>query len=212
MSDDKFDLERAYSVQTPDENVALYRDWAASYDQEFVQEYGYVYPELIARIFAEHALHEDQPVLDVGAGTGLVGERLAARGPVEIEGLDISREMLDVALSKGCYRAVHVGDLTSRLDLPDRTYGGLVSAGTFTHGHVGPEALDELVRVARPAALFVIGINAAHFESHGFGAAFERLADDIRELKFLREPIYAKTGDESDADRMAFVAIFRKAG
>lgn len=212
MSDKEFDLGKAYALRTPQDSVALYREWAESYDTNFAADYGYVYPELIARVFAEHAQREDQPVLDVGAGTGLVGARLFERGEVEIVGLDISPEMLDVALGKGCYAAVVEGDLTGVLPLEDRRFGGLVSAGTLTHGHVGPEALDELLRVAKPGALFVLGINAAHFESHGFGAKFEQISDDIRDLKFLRAPIYANETDEGNADRMSLVAIFRKSG
>ena len=80
MSDDEFDLARAYRLKTPEDSRALYRDWAADYDDAFAAAYGYVFPDLIARIFAERALRDDQPVLDIGAGTGLVGERLAARG------------------------------------------------------------------------------------------------------------------------------------
>lgn len=212
MSDDEFDLARAYRLKTPEDSRALYRDWAADYDHAFAAAYGYVYPDLIARIFAERALRDDQPVLDIGAGTGLVGERLAARGPVQMTGLDISPEMLAVSMDKGCYSDVIEGDLTGQLPLKSGSYGGLISAGTFTHGHVGPDAIDELLRVARPGALFVLGINAAHFEARGFGAKFQRIADDIRDLSFLREAIYADGSANDEADRMALVAVFRKAG
>jgi len=44
-------------------------------------------------------------------------------------------------------------------DIPDSAYGG-ISVGTFTHGHVGPEAIDELLRVAGPGTLFAMGSNA----------------------------------------------------
>ena len=47
--------------------------------------------------------------------------------------------MLDVAQTKGIYRALFAGDLTARLPVDDGTYAGIVSSGTFTNGHVGPE-------------------------------------------------------------------------
>ena len=49
------------------------------------------------------------PVLDAGAGTGLVGEWLGILGYPEVEALDISEGMLAVARAKGVYRALHVG-------------------------------------------------------------------------------------------------------
>ena len=44
----------------------------------------------------------------------------------------------------------------------------MVSSGTFTHGHLGPSALSELIRFGRPGAVFAIGINADHFVAMGF--------------------------------------------
>jgi hypothetical protein len=43
-------------------------------------------------------------------------------------------------------------------------YGGAVSTGTFTIAHVGPEALDEVLRVVRPGGLVGISVNAQHWE------------------------------------------------
>ena len=84
------------------------------------------------------------PVLDIGCGTGLVGEVLAAR---PVDGVDISPEMLAKARAQGCYRGRSLRILKT-LAIDDDAYRGLVNAGTFTHGHVGAEALDELVRIA----------------------------------------------------------------
>jgi hypothetical protein len=80
----------------------------------------------------------------------------------------------------------------------------LISAGTFTHGHVGPEALDELWRVAAPGAVCVIGINAAHYESAGFG---EKLAADAAP-ETVEVTIYSAAAGSSDhADDKASVVI-----
>ena len=48
---------------------------------------------------------------------------------------------------KGIYSKSIVGDLTKGLPILDNTYNGIVSSGTFTHGHVGPEALFEITRI-----------------------------------------------------------------
>lgn len=210
MQDDH-DLDGAYALKTPEDSVRYYRDWADSYDTAFAGAMDYVYPAAVAERFAELAGATDSPVLDIGAGTGLVGAELGARGIARIDALDISGEMLAVAMGKGCYRDRIVADLTAALAIDGSTYGGLVSAGTFTHGHVGPVAFDELLRVARPGALFVIGINAAVYESAGFRQKFAELAPGLRDFRIEEARIYGESADPAHRGDTAQLAIFRKA-
>ena len=126
------DLQSAYSLQTPEDSIALYRTWAVTYDQTFADAMGYAAPARIARLFDER-WRQSGRVLDVGCGTGLVAEALKAR---PVDGLDISAEMLGVSAQKNLYERLVEGDLTGVLDIEEHTYAGLVSAGTFTHGHV----------------------------------------------------------------------------
>lgn len=213
MTGKKIDLDDAYAVKTPEDSVALYRDFAATYDDGFVAETGYVYPREVARVFLEQAGPNDRPVLDIGAGTGLLAENLGGPetdGPVT-DGIDISAEMLEKAAAKGLYRNRIVADLTKPLEIADGIYGGLVSSGTFTHGHVGPGALDELLRVARTGALFCLGINLAIFDSAGFGSAFARLVADARitPVDFREIAFYEGVEHEHSTDH-GVVALFRK--
>ncbi len=46
-------------------------------------------------------------ILDVGAGTGLVGEHLKKRGFFNLDALEPSRGMLEVAESKDIYRKLY---------------------------------------------------------------------------------------------------------
>lgn len=203
MSDDTPGLHDAYALRLPEDSRRLYARWAASYDETFARALGYRLPEAVAAAF--HAGGGTGPVLDIGAGTGLVAERLAARGIGPVDGLDISAEMLAVARSKAVYRRLVEGDVTAGLPLPDRGYPGVVSAGTFTLGHLGPEVLPELLRVAVPGALFALSVNAAHHAAAGFGPALAALpVDGLAEVEI---PIYA--GGPHAADR-AFVVTFRK--
>jgi predicted TPR repeat methyltransferase len=198
-------LDDAYALKTPDDSRRLYSGWAATYDAEFVEATGYQLPEAVAAAFA--GLGGAGPVLDVGAGTGLVGERLSFRGIRPIDGTDISPEMLKVAAAKDCYRQLIEGDVTAGLPVPDGAYAGVVSAGTFTLGHLGPEVLPGLLRFVRPRALFALSINARHYEEAGFGPALEALP--VEGLSLDDVPIYAGDSGDHGADR-AFVATFRK--
>ena len=134
-------------------------------------------------------------MLDVGAGTGLIGEALAG---TQIDALDLSPDMLAVAGRKAVYRSLITADLTGPLDIPDASYGGVVSSGTFTHGHVGPVCLPELMRIARPGALFVCTVIPAVYDSAGFGSALAQLVADgqITPVRFHDFAIYEKADDE----------------
>ncbi len=209
--DKKPSLEAAYDLRTPQDSIALYRNWANTYDAGFASEKGYHYPALVAKIFADHAGKNDHPVLDVGCGTGLVAGELAKYGTTEIDGLDISPQMLDVARTKGVYRALMTGDLTGRLAIADCTYGSLVSAGTFTHGHVGPDALDELLRIVRPGALLVVGINSKFFAAEPFADKFATLTatGSITEPAYFKMPIY-QGAEHEHSDDTAEIAVLRR--
>lgn len=205
---DKPDLDKAYALETPEDNLALYADWATTYDTGFAIDMDYRLPQIVAEILTEHK--PQGPILDVGAGTGLVAQAFPARGSVEMHALDISPEMLAVAMNKGRYARAIQADLTLPLQLKSDTYGAVVSSGTFTHGHVGPVAMDGLLRVARSGAVFVLAINAEHFEARGFTEKFADLETDIEGLVLHEVAIYGAGADAAHRDDTAQIAIFRK--
>ncbi len=205
----KPDLEGAYALKTPEDSVKLYGDWAETYDDSFAAASGYQLPEAVAEAFAR--ADGTGPVLDVGAGTGLVGVALHELGIGLVDGTDISSAMLAEAALKDCYENLFEGDLTGALDVEDGLYQGVVSAGTFTHGHVGPEAFDELLRIAAKGALFVLSINAEHFEARGFAAKFDALKDQIQGLALHKTGIYSDARTDAHAGDSALLALFRKA-
>ena len=205
MSDETPRLSSAYALESVEQVKQLYRDWATTYDADFIERMGYVMPRIVADVFKR--IGGAGPVLDVGCGSGAVGLALAG---LRVDGLDLSPEMLDVAVKKGIYTRLVESDLLNVLPLDDASYQGFVSAGTFTHGHVGPEALDELIRIGAPGAVYCLGINAEHFDTHGFAAKFSELRDagKIGEVTLEDHAIY-DADHERSADR-ATVAIFRR--
>jgi len=203
------DLKNAYALNTPEDSKRLYADWAETYDDTFAAGMDYQMPRLVAFIYAEIAGGMG-PVLDVGAGTGLLAQNIPMRASLEIDALDISPEMLRTAAGKEVYRKLIEADLTQPLKLADGTYGAVVSSGTFTHGHVGPDALDELLRVARKGAIFVLAVNAEHFEARGFAAKFDAISERIDDLEFRKIRIYGDASQDDHKDDEAQIATFRK--
>lgn len=172
-------IDRAYGLDQADRNDdarALYDEWADTYDAE-VQgpEQGYVAHQRVAETVARVA-GIDGAVLDAGAGTGLVGAALAELGAPVIDGIDLSPGMLARARATGAYRTLTVADLNEPIALDDEVYDTVVSAGTFTHGHVGPAALRELLRVLRPGGVLVATVLDDIWLSGGYAAEVEELA------------------------------------
>ena len=203
-------LEGAYDISSPEDNVSYYKDFAAIYDADFARKLGYIYPRILADYYASHAGPADVPVADIGCGTGLVAEAMAL--PVtQIEGFDISQDMLDVAEAKNIYAKVHRADLTQPESLPEPRFGAVVSAGTFTHGHLGPEPLRHLLKLAKPNALFCIGVNEQHFNAEGFGSVLKSMeaAGEITRPDLQSVQIYENEDHEHGQDR-ALILLFRK--
>jgi predicted TPR repeat methyltransferase len=201
-------LDGAYNLKTPQDSLRLYKEWADTYDDTFVAAHGYIMHEHVARAYVNAGGY--QPVLDVGAGTGKCGEALRARGLDHVDATDISPEMLEIARGKDIYVGLFTGDILAGLDVADGAYAGVVSSGTFTHGHVGPEALDELLRVTRSGGWIAISINAAHYAAKGFEAKLAELEPHIRDFSRAELPIYSADALGDHAKDTGYVTVFRK--
>lgn len=200
------DLDAAFSLRGADDCARLYAEWAASYDADFAAGMDYRLPAHVAAAFLAHG--GTGPVLDVGAGTGLLAMHLRQMGfSAEIDGADLSPEMLETAREKGFYRHLHRADITGPLDLTG-PYGGIVSSGTFTHGHVGPEAIARLETQAAPGALFALSINEGVYRASGFDAALSLRPD----VTLLEVEIYGPAAARKDtvhAFQRGVIAIWR---
>ena len=203
-----YDLDQAYEINGPADARKLYGDWAETYDDHFGQGWGYVAPREIAGIYRAEMEPGDQPVLDIGAGTGLLAESL---GDVVADAIDITPEMLAKAEAKGLYRTRVVGNLLEPLAFADAAYGGVISCGTFTHGHVGPACFPELLRVTRPGALFVCGTIAPVLDGLGFGSALAQMVarGQISPVRF-REIVIYEGADHPHKDDRGLVMVFRR--
>ena len=207
-------LTGALNLAGPEACLAHYRDWASSYDTGFATEMQYLLPAHVAAAYL--ATGSGGPVLDVGAGTGLLAERLREMGFAgEIDAVDFSPEMLARAAEKRLYTGLFRADITQPLDLP-RSYSGIVSSGTFTAGHVGPEALPQLLKVAIPGAQFALSINRRVWSEAGFDQALDRLSAEgaITALVLMEVQIYGTAAAGLDPEHghdRGLIALFRAA-
>ena len=206
----KIKLDDAYSLKTPRDSINLYKKWAKTYDENFALNTNYLSPIKISKFYNKYAINLDTPILDVGAGTGLVGQCLYKTGNKKIIGIDISSEMLKQAKIKKCYYSLLEADLTKKIPLKNNSIGAIVSAGTFTHGHVGAEAFDELLRITKPGGLFVLSINSKIFIKGGFQKKFLKIKNKISSPLFLKFNAHGKRKEETFNKVQIFASIFRK--
>lgn len=209
-------LEGAYAVKTPSDNVSYYREFAGVYDDHFAHKLGYIYPRMLAEVYSQAAQHSDFPILDIGCGTGLVAQALVDTGNqnTEIDGLDISADMLTSAAQKNLYRSLYEADLTLGTEALAGGYGAIVSAGTFTFGHLGPQVLPDLLSLGKAGTLYCIGVNSVYFEEQGFTATLDAMVSQnlITQPEALIKKIYAseQDGNNTHINDTATVLVFRQ--
>lgn len=203
-------LENAYRLATPEDNISYYRDFSASYDEDFAEALGFALPNEVARVFRARQPDFNGRVADLGCGTGLVAEALQDIG-LTIDGLDISEAMLQVAATKGFYDELIQLDLTRSIDEHADTYQAVLSSGTFTHGHLGPEEISKAIQLGQRGCLFVLSVNLEHYQSRGFEAKFRALLADNLINGFVTDEvsIYATSGHEHSTDRALIVSFIK---
>jgi predicted TPR repeat methyltransferase len=150
-----------------------YNDWAKEYDQT-LKEWGWSGPQFTAEIFAKH-VPKDARVLDIGAGTGLVGEQLRDLGYTNLSALDLSQGMMDEARKKNIYRAFHQTVLGEPLDFESDSYDAVIGVGVFTFAHAPAHSLEELARIVQPGGHLALLARQDVYENHGLRDTFVAL-------------------------------------
>ncbi len=171
-------LDKAYDTRSDAETRQMYDRWAASYDAEVFDQAGYKQPARCRDTLLSLQPDRDSRILDVGCGTGLAGVALFEAGYRHIDGCDFSDAMLACASALSLYNALFNTDLNQPpMDVPDAQYDAVTVVGVFSFGHVKPKALDEILRVCKPDAPVIIGLND-HFYQDGQLTAYLAELDD----------------------------------
>lgn len=195
---------KCYTVSTPEENVKLYKDWACEYDSN-VANIDYVGPAKCSEIFRKYAppTTPNMKILDAGCGTGLAAEELQKQATTkdgtpyfQIDGMDISQDMLDIANEKKIYTDLKAVDMTKPLPYKTGEYGACICVGTFTHGHVPPSAIKELIRIVKPGGVNVFTVHEGIWEKMDFAKEIQALAknNDCEVVDLVKHDYIRKKG------------------
>jgi ubiquinone/menaquinone biosynthesis C-methylase UbiE len=184
---DNLDLTQSHN----DEDLqVVYKEWAAAYDYDNDNLLGTVSQPLSVQIFQEYIKDKSLRIIDVGCGTGLVGVELEKGGFNNFDGIDISQEMIDIAKQRG-YAQLFIGSLNVSLPCENNEYDAALCVGVFTHGHVGSNRLDELVRIVKPGGIICFTVNEGVYDSYGFNLKIKNLeSTNIWKILEIRKSDY----------------------
>ena len=93
-------LQDAYSLSSVEDTINLYKAWSKNYDRDFAHKNNYKSPQNVVKYFLKYSRKGDSPILDVGAGTGLISKHLRKYSSSKLHAIDISKEMLKQAEQK----------------------------------------------------------------------------------------------------------------
>ena len=206
MTNEGHSIEAALQLGGDADRITdFYAGWAENYDADVGgDDYGVANTivDLLNRSVGELWPGVDRSgvgVIDAGCGTGLVGARLAVDGYVNIDGVDLSADMIVHAGHRGVYRTLEPGvDLTAAI-APQwlQAYDAAIVAGVFTFGHVGPEYLSNMADLARDGGLLVISSRAAYHDETNFDAVVApviasgrlRIVGEVRDVSYTPDSV-----------------------
>ncbi|XP_035688013.1 uncharacterized protein LOC118423840 [Branchiostoma floridae] len=145
---------------TPEMTAKYYDNWSGHYEEEIMTQLKCTAPRVCAGAVGKALGGLDRgkvKILDVGAGTGLCGEELVQLGFTDIDGVDGSQDMLNLAERKQIYKRLicdFVGP--NRLDIENDTYDAIACCSSFAPGHLKEDCLPELIRVVKPGGYIII--------------------------------------------------------
>lgn len=202
MSSENVDSgDRVQWVYASENNRQLeerYDEWSKEYDDDLADDFGYVMPRMAAETFARF-VPKDARILDAGAGTGLVGVELSRLGYSDIEAMDMSGGMLQVAGAKGVYGTLHQMVMGEPLGFDNDRYDAIIGVGVLTLGHAPANSLDELVRVTKQGGYIAFTLRPDVYEQNGFREKQEQLvADGKWELAEVTDEFHGMPKGEPD--------------
>jgi len=111
----------------------LFDKYAYKFDQSLVVELSYDIPQVIAQLAVEkHGSGSLGSMLDLGCGTGLTGEKIQPHCTY-LEGIDLSKKMLEIAESKNVYDKLDHVDIVGYLSNARLEFDCFIATDVFIY-------------------------------------------------------------------------------
>jgi predicted TPR repeat methyltransferase len=133
----------------------LFDQYAGRFDRELVETLGYNAPALLRAALMRVAGEERHyaRVLDLGCGTGLMGEAIHDRAD-EIAGVDLSARMVEAAKQKNIYARLLIGDLVECIETEIEPFDLILAADVFVYLPDLRPVLGAAAKKLKPSGLF----------------------------------------------------------
>ena len=164
---------KLWAPRSTQETLQIYADWAQTYEAD-VEAAGYATPSRLAHALWNHMPNMDAEILDFGCGTGLCGLALRMVGYHQIDGTDISPEMLAVARQKKAYRTLTRGTPGQMPLIAAGTYDGIVACGVISLGAAPADILTPILNLLAPGGVLALSYNEATLKDASY---MDALAD-----------------------------------
>jgi predicted TPR repeat methyltransferase/cytochrome c-type biogenesis protein CcmH/NrfG len=111
--------------------------------------------ELVAQAFKMQMRNSKSDILDAGCGTGLVGALIRGLAN-KLDGIDMSKAMLEKAKEKGIYDQIHQGDLVLFMLNHSNSYDAVTCAATLIHFGDLTSAFEAAAASLRDDGIFIL--------------------------------------------------------
>eukprot|EP00057_Strongylocentrotus_purpuratus_P013825 XP_011668299.1 PREDICTED: Williams-Beuren syndrome chromosomal region 27 protein [Strongylocentrotus purpuratus] len=195
-------LRAILGASNTDALEVMYDDVAERYD-ELTAAMKYDGDVLTVDALTRLVPNRDVRILDVGCGTGLVGQQLYDKGYRDIHGVDMSAGLLKVLEKKQIYSKLVKArfDPSTPLQYADGYFDVIISSGVFIPSHLTHTCLPEIIRLLKPGGLSLITTRKNVFDEEMAGiklkSSFASLTKDGVLEKISHEEIDYLT-DEND--------------
>ena len=140
-----------YNSKNEQDIKDAYKLWSPFYEYHIV-DMGWDAPNLSVKLLIKYLdLNNHLKILDVGAGTGLVGAELNKflNKDSIIDGVDLSIEMLELAKSKKIYNNLIIMNAED-MTFNDNSYDSIICTGSLNFGHIDPlKGFHEFIRIVK---------------------------------------------------------------
>lgn len=151
------------SFASPEYVRDLFDGMAETFDNHLRESLAYRIPEELTDRLTELVGDDLGEVLDLGCGTGLVGECLAGHCDA-VDGVDLSAEMLMQARAKRRYRRLCLSDIGRFLDEEKQLWQTVTAADVFVYHGKLDELFGKIQRALAPKGLFGFSVEVTTAE------------------------------------------------
>lgn|SRR5262245_12805854 len=145
--------------------TSLFDNYADNFEHDLVKNLNYHSPDVLAGTIKRYASSPSLDILDLGCGTGLMGNLLRPLAKT-LTGVDLSENMLRKARQRQIYDRLVCGELTAFLQTHDQSFDLAVATDVFIYvGDLAP-VFPAVRRALRARGLFCFSVEAT--EEPGF--------------------------------------------